>query len=432
VSQNTFVPDDNFEQALIDLGFDSPPLDDFVPTANINGVTNLDVPNKNISVLTGIEDFTALTQLDCSGNLLTNIDVSQNTALKILWCFFNRLTTLDVSKNTQLISLVCNDNLITTLDVTKNNFLTVLVFKNNNISIIDLSKNNDLIRLECGNNGLSNLDVSKNINLSILACDTNQISNLDLLSNRNLTNLFCGFNQLSELDLTNNPSLVNINASNNNLCRLNIINGNNSNIATFNARNNPNLSCIFVDNVSYSNTNWPNVDANSNFVTMQAECDAFDNSTPVDTLNDFIGTSYTLPLINNGTYFTQSGGHGTRLNTGDIITTSQTVYIYNETVCYSNESNFNVIISNGSYFIPKYFTPNNDGYHDYWQVLDTANAIRAINIYNRYGKLLKSLPANSDGWNGTFRGHLLESDDYWYAITLNSGEILKGHFALKR
>lgn len=46
-SQNTYVPDDNFEQALIDLGYDSGALDDYVLTANINTVTALDVSSLN-------------------------------------------------------------------------------------------------------------------------------------------------------------------------------------------------------------------------------------------------------------------------------------------------------------------------------------------------------------------------------------------------
>ncbi len=65
--QNTYVPDDNFEQALIDLNYDDT-LDDYVLTANISGVTNLDVNNKEISDLTGIEAFTALTDLHCHSN----------------------------------------------------------------------------------------------------------------------------------------------------------------------------------------------------------------------------------------------------------------------------------------------------------------------------------------------------------------------------
>ena len=36
LEQNTYVPDNNFEQALIDLGYDDDALDDSVPTANIS------------------------------------------------------------------------------------------------------------------------------------------------------------------------------------------------------------------------------------------------------------------------------------------------------------------------------------------------------------------------------------------------------------
>ena len=71
-AQNTYVPDDKFEQALIDLGYDTT-LDDYVVTANISGVTELDVSNKEISDLTGIEAFTSLTSLECWNNQLTSL-----------------------------------------------------------------------------------------------------------------------------------------------------------------------------------------------------------------------------------------------------------------------------------------------------------------------------------------------------------------------
>ncbi len=60
VSQNTYVPDNNFEQRLIDLGYDDV-LDDYVVTANINTVTILQIHGRSIVDITGIEDFTLLT-----------------------------------------------------------------------------------------------------------------------------------------------------------------------------------------------------------------------------------------------------------------------------------------------------------------------------------------------------------------------------------
>jgi hypothetical protein len=98
-AQMTYVPDDNFEQALIDFGYDSLPLNDSIPTKNIDTVTYLDVSKKYISSLTGIEDFKALTELYCYLNTLTSLDVSKNTALTRLDCIYNSLKSLDVSQN---------------------------------------------------------------------------------------------------------------------------------------------------------------------------------------------------------------------------------------------------------------------------------------------------------------------------------------------
>lgn len=84
---------------------------------------------------------------------------------------------------------------------------------------------------------------------------------------------------------------------------------------------------------------------------------------------------------------------------------------------------------------PKYFTPNGDGYNDYWNVKGTntaANSKSVIRIFDRYGKLLKQIFPNSNGWDGTFNGQPLPSDDYWYTVVLEDGREIKGHFALKR
>ena len=87
--QTTAIPDPAFEQELINLGYDTGTPDGAVPTANISGVTGLNLENQNIADLTGIEDFTALNTLWCYTNQLTSLDVSNNTALTTLRCGFN-------------------------------------------------------------------------------------------------------------------------------------------------------------------------------------------------------------------------------------------------------------------------------------------------------------------------------------------------------
>jgi gliding motility-associated-like protein len=86
--------------------------------------------------------------------------------------------------------------------------------------------------------------------------------------------------------------------------------------------------------------------------------------------------------------------------------------------------------------IPQYFTPNADGYHDYWNLQGVApmsnNARSIIYIFDRFGKLIKQIQPISEGWDGTYNGNELPADDYWYTIQLADGRLVKGHFALKR
>ena len=178
------IPDANFKAYLVGE-----------PSINTNGDTEIQVSeatafngtincnSMNISDLTVIEDFTALTQLWCLGNLLSSLDVSQNTALNTLNCSDNQLTSLDVSNNTALIYLSCTSNQLSSLDVSNNNALTLL---------------------------------------------------------------FCADNQLTSLDVRN---------------------GNNTNTLNFYTIDNPNLSCINVDDAAWSTTNWLDIDFQHYFST---------------------------------------------------------------------------------------------------------------------------------------------------------------------
>ena len=84
--------------------------------------------------------------------------------------------------------------------------------------------------------------------------------------------------------------------------------------------------------------------------------------------------------------------------------------------------------------IPKYFTPNGDGYHDTWNIqgVSEINKNSTIYIFDRYGKLIKQISPWGAGWDGSLNGRPLPGDDYWYSIFLTDGRTYKGHFALKR
>ena len=234
--QNTYVPDDNFEQALIDLGYDDV-IDDFVLTENISGVYELDVANKEISDLTGIEDFTSLIFLECSGNQLYNLDVSNNTSLIDLRCYSNNsLYSLDVSNNTSLRILDCRANGLSILDLSYNTLLENLACSQNYLTSLDLSNNPVLIELNFYQNNLTSIDLSNNTILDRLACELNNLTTLDLSNNTNLTELTCYNNQLFHLNMKNGVT---------------------DQLSTFNATGNS-LDCIEVDeeDVDWATENW--------------------------------------------------------------------------------------------------------------------------------------------------------------------------------
>lgn len=206
-----------------------------------NKLTNLDL-SKN----------TALTYLNCKGNPLVSLDLSKNPALIEVDCYDSQLTALNVSKNSALLKLYCHNNQLSTLDISQNTALTSLNAAENQLTSLDLSTSTALEELYLYNNQLSTLDVSQNLDLNDLNCNNNALTILDVSKNLNLGSLVCTNNGLTALDVSKNINLSYLQCSNNQLALLNLKNGKNRKIYSFNATNNPNLSCIQVDNISYA------------------------------------------------------------------------------------------------------------------------------------------------------------------------------------
>lgn len=83
--------------------------------------------------------------------------------------------------------------------------------------------------------------------------------------------------------------------------------------------------------------------------------------------------------------------------------------------------------------IPKFFTPNEDGVNDTWQIDGIFTQPNSkIYIYDKFGKLLKQIESLGSGWNGYYNGNPLPSSDYWYLAHLEDGRVYKGHFSLIR
>ena len=231
-AQDVNIPDANFKAYLLGVSDINTNNDTEIQMSEASAFAGtIYVRNNDILDLTGIEAFTQITQLNCSRNDLTTLDVSNNTQLTFLDCGDNQLTSIDITALTNLLD-----------------FRTSI----SDITNVDLSNNLLLERFEALLSGLTSLDVSNNTVLN----------HIQLVS------------EVPELDLTNNNMLELIQVGGSTTTILDLRNGNNTIVTEFEILNAPNLTCIFVDDANYSNTNWTNIDAAANnFVETQGECD---------------------------------------------------------------------------------------------------------------------------------------------------------------
>ncbi|WP_372795614.1 T9SS type B sorting domain-containing protein, partial [Lutibacter sp.] len=88
---------------------------------------------------------------------------------------------------------------------------------------------------------------------------------------------------------------------------------------------------------------------------------------------------------------------------------------------------------------PKFFTPNNDGFNDTWNIVginDKFYTSSMVNIFDRFGKLVAQINPNENGWDGLFKGNPLPATDYWFSVelvdTIGNIRTRKGHFSLIR
>ncbi len=203
-AQTTAIPDSTFEYYLISRGLDTLPTDGHIQTSHIDTLTKIDLQfNNGVSNLTGIEEFTLLKELWIQANQITTLDLTQNSQLEILECINNPLTGIDLSGNPILKKLYIAANPFTSIDLSQNPLLDYLLVVSSELTILDLSNNSML------------------------------------------TDIFC--------------------ESNNLLTCLNLRNGNNINMAYQSFYNNPLLTCIEVDDSTYSANNWTEIDPGVTF-----------------------------------------------------------------------------------------------------------------------------------------------------------------------
>ncbi|MCF8277479.1 MAG: T9SS type A sorting domain-containing protein [Flavobacteriales bacterium] len=248
---DVYIPDAVFKQALVNNSTINTNQDTEIQCSEAAAYSGyIGLNSLAITDLTGLEAFTSLTQLDIGYTSVPSFDITANTALTYFDCsgigFSGATLTFDAA----------------------NAALQTVFAESNQLAGLDVSALPNLYYLKCGyNNTLANLDLSQNPALEILAVDNNFLTDLDLSNNPLLTDLSCTYNAIVALDLSANSNLLTIGVSNNALTYLNVANGNNTNVTFYNSFNNPNLGCIQVDDVAYSNANWTNVSSWSTFNT---------------------------------------------------------------------------------------------------------------------------------------------------------------------
>lgn len=257
------IPDANFKDALVNsicadldgnghLDGDADTNDDGeISVSEAQNVFYLNVDDKGIVSLEGLQYFIHLLRFSCNNNQIITLDVSALQYLQSLGCYNNKITSLNLGNNTRLKSLSCSRN---------------------NLTSIDVSQCVNLERLYALNNELTQLNVSGLPKLDDLNVQINELTSLDVSQNPLLDSLNCGDNQLSSLDISQNPLIDWLVCKGNILETLDLRNGTNSILVTLQAENNPFLECILVDDENASrpecdpqwNEGWC-VDANVRF-----------------------------------------------------------------------------------------------------------------------------------------------------------------------
>ncbi|SED14497.1 hypothetical protein SAMN04489761_4416 [Tenacibaculum sp. MAR_2009_124] len=174
-SQETIkIPDLGLEEALIDLNYDSNGLNGTILVSDAQYIVNLNINsplenkyltnvNSKIKDLTGIEHFPNLTRLDCSGNEIKKIDLSNNPKLSFLNCSNNKIEELNISNNPLLFAVSCDYNRLNELVLGSKPDLKDLFCNNNRLTLLDISECNILENMDASGNKDGKILISKEI-----------------------------------------------------------------------------------------------------------------------------------------------------------------------------------------------------------------------------------------------------------------------------
>ncbi len=215
--------------------------DGYLTDEEASTITEINMYDKGVGTLKGIEYFQELAELCCDNNRLIEIDISQNPKLKYISCMENNisniefgdiheikslflngnnLTSLDLRGLKKLDYLECASNRLVSLDVSGLDNINDIYCEDNRLTTLDLSKNLTLERVNCSRNKLMQLNLGDNYNLEYVDCSKNKLSNINVSDNSALSSLNCSENHLNSVDVSKNNALLRLNCSENNIGKL--------------------------------------------------------------------------------------------------------------------------------------------------------------------------------------------------------------------
>ncbi|WP_420575774.1 Ig-like domain-containing protein [Ekhidna sp.] len=302
------INDTDFKTFLLNNGQINTNEDEEIQVSEAENYSgNLTYSNQGLSDPTGIEAFVNVVWIDLSLNDLTSIDLSANVDAAQVNLVGNDLESLVLPNRSSFNNILLNGNQLTSLtlpeDITAN---TVQIYQNPLESFEAVNGSFDMIN----GSGLSSLTTANitGTDVRVLNLSSSQISTLalgsasslesidvsscgnlttlDLSANTSLESVTTAFGAVQSLDLSSHPNITTLMARNGQLTELNIQNGMNTSITTFQIQNNSNLECVQVDDVDYSTANWTNKDAGTQYSTDCSEEEPQDQTITFEAIPD--------------------------------------------------------------------------------------------------------------------------------------------------
>lgn len=190
--------------------------------AEAERVTSIDISERGISDVTGIEYFVNVEELYVYSNNISTLNLAPFAKLVDLACGTNPIATLDLAANPDLTYLACGEANLTTLNTAANKKLQAVICNSNALTALDFSANTQLVDLNCADNQLTTLNISGCSALANLDCSNNALTALDLAGKKSLTLVYCKNNKIESLNLSSATMLMCLECDNNALAALNL------------------------------------------------------------------------------------------------------------------------------------------------------------------------------------------------------------------